>query len=76
MSNAALHLPELEQECRACMGSGVCVCDQGRVRCRQCDGAGFLPTEAGERVLALMRHNFGPLLQDARLESTDQAGSL
>jgi hypothetical protein len=60
-------LPTLENLCQRCEGRGWF--DEGdhvRRRCRWCEGAGYEPTEFGERVLALMRHNFGPMLQDAQ----------
>jgi RecJ-like exonuclease len=50
-----------------------CPCCDGRgwewyshERCDVCDGAGYMPTDLGEKVLALMRHNFRPMLEDAQ----------
>jgi hypothetical protein len=60
-------IPILEVPCGKCGGSGRY--DEGdhvRRRCPWCEGAGFEPTEFGERILALMRHNFRPMLQDAQ----------
>lgn len=55
-------LPELETVCLFCEGTG-----RGHVcRCRDCNGAGYVPTEAGRKILALMQHNFRPMLDDAR----------
>ena len=59
-------MPELEIVCDVCEGAG------GRTERRQwsdcywCDGAGYLPTEAGKRVLAMMRHQFRPLLKQSQ----------
>jgi hypothetical protein len=50
-------LPEMEQLCWKCKGR----CQ----RCDQCDGVGYLPTEFGKKILALLRHNLKPILQDA-----------
>lgn len=60
---------ELEVTCRKCNGSG-CVRDGGeRCACPLCEGAGFEPTELGERVLALVRHNFRPMFE--RMQDRD-----
>lgn len=54
----------LETPCRDCNGCGN-VTECGRnYRCDSCDGAGFVPTQAGARILALMRHNFKPIQKD------------
>jgi hypothetical protein len=37
--------------------------------CPVCDGAGYVPTEFGKRVLDLMRHNFRPLFE--RMQNGD-----
>ena len=65
-------LPSLETICGHCEGAGG---DWNRdgygdewQRCYWCDGAGHVPTPFGERVLALMRHNFRPMLEDAKDE--------
>ena len=58
-------IPDLEDLCGSCRGKGY---DRGRggpVRCDVCNGAGFISTEFGERILNLMRHNFKPMLHDA-----------
>ncbi len=57
-------LPELETACRLCDGEGR-VHEEGKWRrCGCCDGAGYEPTEFGERVLNLLRHNFRPMRED------------
>ncbi|MDB5296824.1 MAG: hypothetical protein JWO31_2807 [Phycisphaerales bacterium] len=58
-------VPELETPCEWCEGRGWYTDAQRRVRCSDCGGAGHVPTEFGERVLSLMRHNFRPMLEDA-----------
>lgn len=57
--NAAAILPELECTCQGCQGEKAfydsekdCIVD-----CETCGGTGLIPTEAGKRVLALIRHN-------------------
>jgi len=57
-------LPSLEARCEHCGGIGFFGIGARRRRCGLCDGAGHIPTEFGERVLALMRHNFKPLHDD------------
>jgi len=52
-------LPELEAVCNQCDGSGE-VGEVGTYQtfdCSECGGAGFIPTEFGEKVLALVQHN-------------------
>jgi DnaJ-class molecular chaperone len=56
---------QLETVCQFCDGSGEQGDTEQRRRCVNCKGAGHVPTKFGEKVLALMRHNFRPLLQDA-----------
>ena len=69
MSNNELHdspIPVLECVCWCCAGKGG-EQEEGTGRWRRCDacnGSGYAPTEFGERVLELMRHNFKPMLQD------------
>jgi DnaJ-class molecular chaperone len=56
----------LEQLCNICKGHGKHhECGHPNLsRCYACDGSGYIPTEFGEKVLALMRHNFKTMLQD------------
>ena len=58
-------IPDLEELCGSCRGEGCYRGREGPVRCDVCNGAGFISTEFGERILNLMRHNFKPMLQDA-----------
>ena len=59
-------LPVLEQPCRKCGGRGTYSGGGDRETCGLCEGAGYVPTEVGMRVLDLMRHNFRPLYDDMR----------
>jgi Tryptophan RNA-binding attenuator protein inhibitory protein len=64
-------LPPLERLCPKCKGAG------GEKRmyepewdtCLTCDGAGYVPTSFGKRVLELLRHNFRPMLE--RMQNGD-----
>ena len=59
----------LEVECPRCDGRGHY--DEGdgeHQRCAVCDGAGYMPTEFGRRILGLMRHNFRPMFDDMRAD--------
>lgn len=58
-------LPMLEVKCDVCDGRGWRHSYDGERRCGVCDGAGYVPTGLGEQILALMRHNFRPMLEDA-----------
>jgi hypothetical protein len=62
-----ISLPDLESSCPICKGKGGCrLEDTGEWRdCGICYGAGYMPTAFGEKILALVRHNFRPMLQDA-----------
>ena len=54
---ASEHFPPLEVVCSRCSGKGGHYeCDRW-ISCHFCQGAGHIPTEFGERVLALIRHN-------------------
>jgi hypothetical protein len=59
------HGEDLETPCNACDGEGQYRKEGEWRRCRRCDGAGYIPTDLGIKVLDLMRHNFRPMLQDA-----------
>jgi DnaJ-class molecular chaperone len=65
-----IHKVELEELCDRCDGEGRYRGEYPAEwrRCDHCNGAGFVPTEFGEKVLTLMRHNFKPMLQDANDE--------
>lgn len=58
----------LEESCHACLGEGCLRGREGFVHCCVCNRAGYIPTEFGEKVLALMRHNFRSMLQDAQAD--------
>ena len=64
--NVADTLPVLDQPCRKCGGRGTYGGGGVRERCGLCDGAGYVPTAFGDRVLALVRHNFRPMYDDMR----------
>lgn len=67
MSQIIDELPILETPCEACEGKGGNE-DRGGLwyPCYACKGAGHQPTEAGMRVLALMRHNFGWMFREEK----------
>jgi DnaJ-class molecular chaperone len=63
----ARDLPVLEVPCEKCKGRGWYSYGGGQKEpCPVCDGAGYEPTAFGDRILALMRHNLKPMLQDAQ----------
>jgi Tryptophan RNA-binding attenuator protein inhibitory protein len=51
-------LPELESVCPYCEGIGgkAPMYEDGWDVCWNCMGAGYVPTEFGKRVIALIRH--------------------
>jgi DnaJ-class molecular chaperone len=49
--------PELEKKCEHCQGHGRVPGDYYNSACSKCWGAGYVPTEVGEAILALMRHH-------------------
>ena len=51
-------LPELEVVCPRCRGKGSVPLGYPDPRCSNCGGSGYIPTEFGQRVLELVRHNF------------------
>jgi DnaJ-class molecular chaperone len=53
--------PEVEVECPDCHGKEEVV----RYHCMNCDGTGYVPTDLGRKVLALMCRNLGRVLRDA-----------
>lgn len=55
----------LEMRCAYCNGRGWRRSGDEQDRCVSCQGAGYVPTESGKRILALMRHNFRPMLRDS-----------
>lgn len=44
----------LEIQCNECDGRGG---DGAGEECLACDGTGYIPTELGEKILSLIRHN-------------------
>jgi hypothetical protein len=54
-------LPDMETLCQECEGEGGHTEGGDWVRCYNCRGAGFLPTDFGRRVLALVGHHFDRL---------------
>ncbi len=63
-------IPVLEVPCDECHGERryrVSV-GNGWSNCGKCNGAGYVATEFGERVIALMWHNFRPMLDAAQGE--------
>jgi hypothetical protein len=57
---------DLEYPCEECRGTGGYHLDAGWRNCANCQGAGYVPTTFGERILELVRHNLKPILQDTR----------
>jgi DnaJ-class molecular chaperone len=55
--------PDLEVVCSTCDGAGFFTEQRREYPCHKCNGAGYLPTEAGKKILDLMRHNFEPMLR-------------
>ena len=56
----------LEEICTACQGQGGRNNPEtGWSDCYKCEGAGFIPTVLGERILNLMRHNSRALVSSA-----------
>jgi DnaJ-class molecular chaperone len=55
-----IELPQLELECSTCKGRGGYADiedDNGWASCDECNGAGFIPTPEGTRILNLVLHN-------------------
>jgi DnaJ-class molecular chaperone len=65
ISSTKLEEIELETVCLCCHGTGGPEYKGDSYRCKNCDGAGYVPTEFGKKVLAVVQHNFKPMLQDA-----------
>jgi|HubBroStandDraft_2_1064218.scaffolds.fasta_scaffold1834862_2 hypothetical protein len=62
---------ELETPCEACGGERGHFTEYPQYwkPCGLCNGAGFVPTPFGERVLALLEHNFRPMFE--RMQNDD-----
>ena len=68
MAENVIDLPELELLCPRCAGEGG-ETELGKWHdCIECGGAGYIPTRAGSQLLALMRHNFKPMLEQVTNE--------
>jgi hypothetical protein len=57
-------IPQLEVVCPACKGTGGDRELGAWNYCPECKGARYVPTEEGEKILKLMRHNFRPMLRN------------
>jgi hypothetical protein len=53
--------PVLEILCTECNGKGGSREVDRWFDCLECEGAGYVPTEAGEAIIALVRHNMKTL---------------
>jgi len=54
----------LETKCDQCNGHPYTRINGEDEKCSYCDGAGYVPTEDGEAILQLIRHNFKPMHED------------
>jgi len=59
-----LTLPTLEKVCGKCGGCGGEFDRRDWFPCCECKGKGYFPTEAGRRILVLMRHNLPAMSRD------------
>ncbi len=52
-------IPNLEKVCAVCSGKKYAYSSEedSIMDCFNCNGSGFVPTEAGKSILDLMRHN-------------------
>jgi hypothetical protein len=59
---------ELETLCETCNGKGgrFDPDDGSGFYCDDCGGSGYMPTEFGKKVLAMIRHNFQPMYDKMR----------
>lgn len=65
MNADAQQLPELETLCKFCKGRGGETERREWHKCGVCKGTGYVPTEAGKRLLDLVRHNLQAMLARA-----------
>jgi DnaJ-class molecular chaperone len=54
----------LESKCDVCDGRGWSWEKGDKCRCGVCDGAGYVPTDLGEQILSLVRHNLRPMYDE------------
>lgn len=67
--DSTIQIPELEHLCHACCGRGGSENSYGqRFVCAECNGAGYVPTSFGEKILEFMRHNLRPILDDSNTD--------
>ena len=52
----------LETTCTRCEGTGGETERGVWQNCYECNGSGYVPTELGQKIVALMRHNIKPTL--------------
>ncbi len=66
-------IPDLEAICPSCKGEGRFSDNPPHdfTDCFKCDGAGYVPTESGKKVLNLMRHNFRTMASKIRFGIAD-----
>lgn len=71
---------KLEKRCSLCEGEYCCrewidpiTNERVGVYCPKCNGFGCIPTEQGDRILDLVRHNLKPLIVEIleELKTTD-----
>lgn len=71
MADTNKTLPLLEIVCDNCNGKGGWVDDRpngvGMWHCSECHGAGYLPTEAGKAIYAMISHNFRRIMHETEL---------
>jgi Tryptophan RNA-binding attenuator protein inhibitory protein len=55
-------IPDLETLCPECEGTRGSRYLGEFTECLECEGAGYIPTESGKKIVTLLRHNFRPML--------------
>lgn len=55
----------LEQPCDACAGTGILRGRDGFCPCILCNGSGYYATKLGQKILALVEHNFNAMVLKA-----------
>jgi Tryptophan RNA-binding attenuator protein inhibitory protein len=59
---------ELEEPCASCGGQRGEMELGNWYPCPICEGAGYVPTRFGKKILDLLKHNFNPLLRAATID--------